>query len=125
MRVDELDTPVLMVDASALERNIARMQTLASDAGLALRPHAKAHKSPIVANMQMAAGAVGVCCAKLGEAEVLGSEGVGNILITTGVVGESKTSRLLALARQTTVSRLGDPSKLQRLTFTSAMITLQ
>ena len=108
MRVDELDTPVLLVDAAALERNIARMQALAGDAGLALRPHAKAHKSPIVAKMQIDAGAVGVCCAKLGEAEVLAAAGVPDILITTEVIGAPKVARLVHAAQQARIAVVAD-----------------
>ena len=96
MKIEELDTPVLMVNAAALERNIERMERMTSAAGISYRPHAKTHKSAKVAKMQIDAGAIGVCCAKLAEAEVLANEGVDNILITTPVVGESKISRLMA-----------------------------
>ena len=108
MKIEELDTPVLMVDAAAFERNIARMSTLAAEAGIAYRPHAKAHKSPHVAKLQMAAGAVGVCCAKLGEAEVMAEAGVGNILITTGVIGRSKVMRLINAAQQSHIAVVAD-----------------
>ena len=96
MKIEELDTPVLTVNAAALERNIERMERMTSAAGISYRPHAKTHKSAKVAKMQIDAGAIGVCCAKLAEAEVLANEGVDNILITTPVVGESKISRLMA-----------------------------
>ena len=64
MRIEDLDTPVLMIEAAALERNIARMKALAQAAGIAYRPHAKSHKSPLIAAMQIAAGANGPCAAK-------------------------------------------------------------
>jgi 3-hydroxy-D-aspartate aldolase len=96
----DLNTPALVVEVAALERNIAAMAKFAADAGLALRPHAKTHKSVEIARRQIAAGAVGVCCAKLGEAEALTDGGVDNILITSPVVGASGVDRLAALARR-------------------------
>ncbi len=94
-----LNTPALLIDVDALDRNIAVMADLARAAGVALRPHAKTHKSVDIARRQIAAGAVGVCCAKLGEAEALSEGGIENILITSPVVGRSATERLIALAR--------------------------
>ena len=82
-----LNTPALVVDLEALERNIAAMAAFGRSAGLALRPHAKTHKSVEIARRQIAAGAVGVCCAKLGEAEALADGGIESILITSPVVG--------------------------------------
>jgi 3-hydroxy-D-aspartate aldolase len=76
----DLNTPVLIVDIEALDRNIATMAAFADSHGLALRPHAKTHKSPDIAKRQIAAGAIGICCAKLGEAEALADGGV-----TTGL----------------------------------------
>ena len=94
-----LNTPALLIDIDALDRNVAAMAGLARASGIALRPHAKTHKSVEIARRQMAAGAVGVCCAKLGEAEALSEGGVDNILITSPVVGRPATERLIALAR--------------------------
>ncbi len=108
MKISELDTPVLLVDAEALGRNIARMQEMTAAAGVTYRPHSKTHKSSVIARMQLEAGAVGVCCAKLGEAEVMGAAGIGNILITTPVVGDSKIGRLLHLANQVPVAVVAD-----------------
>ena len=71
MKTGELDTPILTIDSEALDRNITRMKEMTTAAGIYSRPHAKTHKSATIARMQMEAGAVGVCCAKLGEAEVL------------------------------------------------------
>lgn len=98
-----LNTPVLVVDRDALERNIAAMARFARDRGLALRPHAKTHKCVEIARLQMEAGAVGVCCAKLGEAEALADGGVGSILITSPVVTPQAIERLAALH-----ARIGD-----------------
>jgi D-serine deaminase-like pyridoxal phosphate-dependent protein len=98
-----LNTPVLVLDRDALGRNIAAMAQFARANGLALRPHAKTHKSVEIARLQLAAGAVGVCCAKLGEAEALAAGGVGEILITSPVVTPQAIKRLTALH-----ARIGD-----------------
>ena len=103
----ELDTPVLTVDADALDRNIAH-ERHDGDGRHFYRPHAKTHKSATVARKQIDAGAIGVCCAKLGEAEVLASEGIDNILITTPVIGESKIGRLLAARSQARIAVVAD-----------------
>lgn len=94
----DLNTPVLVLDVDALDRNIQRMAALAANHGVALRPHAKTHKSIDIALRQKAAGAVGVCCAKIGEAEVLADGGVGGILITSPVAAPAAVDRLAALA---------------------------
>jgi D-serine deaminase-like pyridoxal phosphate-dependent protein len=96
----DLNTPALVVDLEALDRNIAAMAGFARQSGVALRPHAKTHKCAEIARRQIAAGAVGVCCAKLGEAEALTDAGVDNILITSPVVGPSAVKRLVALAHR-------------------------
>jgi len=93
-----LNTPALVLDIEALDRNIAAMATFAAQRSLTLRPHAKTHKSVDIARRQIAAGAVGVCCAELGEAEALADGGVEGMLITSPVVGEAATERLIALA---------------------------
>lgn len=92
-----LNTPALVIDRDALGRNIAAMGAFAKARGVALRPHAKTHKSVDIAKMQIAAGAVGVCCAKIGEAEVLADGGVDGILITSPVVTPQAIARLAAL----------------------------
>jgi 3-hydroxy-D-aspartate aldolase len=94
----DLNTPALIVEVEALDRNIAAMAAFARRAGLNLRPHAKTHKSVQIARRQIVAGAVGVCCAKLGEAEALAEGGIENILITSPVVGAAGVARLAALA---------------------------
>ncbi|MBX3431336.1 MAG: DSD1 family PLP-dependent enzyme [Hyphomonadaceae bacterium] len=92
-----LNTPVLVVDRDVLQRNIEAMARFARESGMALRPHAKTHKSADIARLQMEAGAAGVCCAKLGEAEALAEGGVQNILITSPVVTPQAVERLIAL----------------------------
>jgi len=94
----QLPTPALVVDLDALEANLARMRQRAEAAGVALRPHAKTHKSAAIARRQIAAGAVGICCAKLGEAEALAAAGVRKLLVTSPVVGDDTTVRAVALA---------------------------
>jgi D-serine deaminase-like pyridoxal phosphate-dependent protein len=79
MDLSTLPTPRAFIDRARLQHNIATMQALASSAGVRLRPHAKTHKSPVIAKMQLDAGAVGVCCAKLAEAEVLAEAGIRDI----------------------------------------------
>lgn len=92
-----LPTPALVLDRQALDRNIARMASRARDAGVALRPHAKSHKSSFIAQRQIAAGAVGICCAKLGEAEALSRAGIESILLTSPIVSVANARRLWAL----------------------------
>jgi len=93
----ELNTPVLVLDRDTLGRNVQKMAAFAKRSGVALRPHAKSHKSLAIARMQLDAGAVGLCCAKLGEAEVLASGGIPSILITSPVVSAPAIERLIAL----------------------------
>ena len=97
----DLNTPVLVLELDALDRNIARMAELARQAGVRLRPHAKTHKSVDIALRQIAAGAVGVCCAKLGEAEALAEGGVTGLHITSPVVSAPAIQRLVALNART------------------------
>ncbi len=92
-----LNTPVLLIDRDALERNIAAMAAFAKQAGITLRPHSKTHKSVEIAKLQVAAGAVGVCCAKLGEAEAMADGGIESILITSPVVAPQGIERLMKL----------------------------
>lgn len=94
----DLNTPVLVLDVEVLDRNIAAMAALIAAKGIALRPHAKTHKSVDIALRQIAAGAVGVCCAKIGEAEALNEGGVKGILITSPVAAQRAIQRLAALA---------------------------
>jgi 3-hydroxy-D-aspartate aldolase len=93
----DLNSPVLVLDVAALDRNIARMAERARAAGVRLRPHAKTHKSPDIARRQIAAGAVGQCCAKLGEAEALAQAGIAGLHITSPVVARPAIERLVAL----------------------------
>ncbi len=100
MRVMELDTPSVIVDLDVLERNIAEMAARAGEAGVALRPHIKTHKTPEIARLQLAAGAIGVTCAKVGEAEALADAGLTDFFIAHPLVTAAKARRLAALARR-------------------------
>src|SRR6202158_4426134 len=91
-----LDTPALLVDLDVMEANIARIVAACRGHGVAWRPHSKAHKTPEIAKMQIAAGAIGVTCAKLGEAEVMAGAGIRDILIANQIVGATKVRRLVA-----------------------------
>ncbi len=97
----ELDTPSLCLDAAALERNIARMAAFLAGKPVALRPHCKTHKCPTIAWKQLEAGAIGITCAKLGEAEVMARAGIKDLLIANQIVGPRKISRLVNLAAYT------------------------
>jgi len=104
MHVSEVDTPALIIELDALERNIRRMQENIKGKRVYLRPHSKTHKSTVIANMQIAAGAVGVCCQKVSEAEIMANGGVRDIFISNEVIGENKVRRVAALARRVKVS---------------------
>src|SRR5438445_6156222 len=108
LRLDELETPVLTADLDAVERNIAGMQSYCDEHGLVLRPHIKTHKLPALARMQVDAGARGITCQKLGEAEVMANAGFDDILISFPLVGEAKAERLAALARSADMGVAGD-----------------
>src|SRR4030081_3910733 len=93
----EYGTPAAVIDMDRVERNIARIQAACDAAGLANRPHIKTHKSPMLAKLQIAAGAKGITCQKLGEAEIMADAGIDDILISYNLIGEEKMARLGAL----------------------------
>ncbi len=99
MREEDIDTPALLIDLDAFEANLDRMAALLAPTGVKLRAHAKTHKSPVIAKLQMARGAVGQCVQKVAEAEVLAWGGIPDILVSNEVVGAAKLARLCALAR--------------------------
>lgn len=104
MRIADLDTPSLLVDMDRLEANLDRMARTVRAADLRLRPHTKTHKTPEIAKMQLARGAVGITVAKIGEAEVMADAGVEDIFIAHQVVGEKKIERLVELANRAKVA---------------------
>ena len=103
----EYGTPAVVVDLDRVERNIKRLQARCDAAGLANRPHMKTHKSPVIAAMQRDAGAKGITCQKLGEAEVMAGAGFDDILISYNIIGEEKIARLAALMGKADVTVYG------------------
>lgn len=97
---ERIPTPAAVIDLAAFDRNVARMAARARAAGLALRPHAKSHKCAALVRRQMDQGAVGVCCAKLAEAEALAAEGIGHILVTSPIAGATNAARAARLAAE-------------------------
>src|SRR6266568_9453378 len=102
--IADIDTPALVVDLDALDRNIAKMAEFSRTTAIRVRPHAKTHKSPAIALRQIAQGAVGQCVQKVGEAEALVRGGVADVLASNQVVGERKLCRLAGLAREAKVA---------------------
>jgi D-serine deaminase-like pyridoxal phosphate-dependent protein len=104
----ELDTPALVLDVELVERNLAAMAELGRRLGKRLRPHVKTHKTPWLARLQLAHGAIGVSAAKLGEVEAMIQGGVTEILLTSEIVGPRKVARLLALSRHANLMNVVD-----------------
>jgi D-serine deaminase-like pyridoxal phosphate-dependent protein len=108
MHIDQLETPAAIVELDKLEANIARFQSYLSEHGIANRPHIKTHKIPEIAHMQLKAGAVGITCQKIGEAEVMAQAGIQDIFLPYNIIGESKLERLMRLARRVKLSVTAD-----------------
>src|SRR5512134_442549 len=98
MRIEDLETPSVLIDLDKMKHNIVRMQALCDDLGLAFRPHVKTHKIPEIARMQIEAGAVGIACQKLTEADVFIQANLDDILIPYNIVGAQKARRLADMA---------------------------
>jgi D-serine deaminase-like pyridoxal phosphate-dependent protein len=93
-----IPTPAAVLDLDAFDRNLGKMASRAREAGLALRPHSKSHKTSAIARRQIEAGAVGICCAKLAEAEAMAAAGIAAILVTSPIAGPSQAARAARLA---------------------------
>src|SRR6201995_1831784 len=106
----EYGTPCAVIDMDKVERNIARIQAACEAAGVANRPHIKTHKSPYLAKLQIAAGAKGITCQKLGEAEVMAEAGIDDILISYNLLGDEKMARLGALQTKANMTVAADNS---------------
>jgi 3-hydroxy-D-aspartate aldolase len=102
-RLDEVDTPALILELDAFEANLATLDRSLKGRRVRVRPHAKTHKCPEIAKRQIARGAVGVCCQKVSEAEAMVDGGVADVLVSNEVVGATKIARLAALARRAKV----------------------
>lgn len=113
MNISEIPTPAVLVDAATLKRNLERMQTAVTAHGKRLRPHAKTHKSPEIARMQIAQGAAGICCAKLGEAEVFAEHGVDDIRLPYPL-NPVNADRVFALAGRIALSFIVDDTRVAR-----------
>ncbi|MCY4403836.1 MAG: DSD1 family PLP-dependent enzyme [Candidatus Poribacteria bacterium] len=99
----ELDTPALLIDLDIMEKNIQKMADYITSVNTELRPHVKTHKTPIIAQKQIKAGAIGVTCAKLGEAEEIIKTGIRDVLIANQIVGKHKIARLINLAKRSEI----------------------
>src|SRR5258708_20356332 len=98
MTLDEVDTPALVIDLDAFERNLRRLPDRVGGSGVRMRPHAKTHKCPVIALKQIELGAVGVCVQKVSEAEAMVYGGVRDVLVTNEIVGRPKLRHLVSLA---------------------------
>lgn len=106
--VTSVDTPALMLDLNAFERNLDRMAKALAHSGVRLRAHAKSHKTPEVARRQIASGAVGICCQKVSEASIFVEAGIQDVLVSNEIVGAAKAARLADLARRARIGVLAD-----------------
>ena len=114
MHIDELETPVPVVDMDRMQANITRLQNYLDEHKIANRPHIKTHKIPAIARMQVDAGAVGITCQKVSEAEIMVDAGFTDIFLPYNILGESKLRRLMALARRVTLSVTADSAVIVR-----------
>lgn len=103
IKITEIDTPSIIVDLNLVEENIKKMQEFANDNHVSMRPHSKTNKSPYWAKKQVNAGAIGICCAKLGEAEMMADGGIKEILIPNQIVTEQKINRLVEVNKKSKV----------------------
>jgi len=122
MHIDELETPVPVVDIDRMEANIARLQLYLDEHKIANRPHIKTHKIPAIAKMQMDAGAVGITCQKVSEAEVFANAGFNDIFLPYNIIGESKLKRLMTLAARINISVTADSAFTARGLSNAAML---
>lgn len=111
MKIHQLETPALILDKAVFEENLRTMNALISGTTMALRPHYKSHKCPTITRLQIACGAKGVTCAKLGEAEDLADHGVNDILIANQIVQPEKLCRLAALAKKCRLTVCADDAE--------------
>jgi D-serine deaminase-like pyridoxal phosphate-dependent protein len=111
MDIGSLETPAAVVDLDALGANIVRMQEYMDGHGIANRPHIKTHKIPAIAQMQVEAGAVGIACQKLGEAEIMARAGLKDIFLPYNILGETKLARLVELSRHASIRVTADSER--------------
>ena len=106
--LQDVDTPALLLDLDAFERNLDRLEASLRGRSIRVRPHSKSHKCPEIALRQVARGAVGVCCQKVSEAEAMVEGGISNVLVSNEIVGPAKIARLAALAGRAQLGVLVD-----------------
>ncbi len=104
MHINELDTPIPVIDLDRVEHNIHKLQNYLDKHGIKSRPHIKTHKLPFLAHQQLEAGAIGITCQKISEAAVMAAAGIKDILITYNIIGDAKVMPLAQLAKQTELS---------------------
>ncbi len=109
--VELIETPALFVDLDAYEQNLDRMAAIIAEYGVRFRPHAKTHKSPEIALDQIKRGAIGVCCQKVSEAEVMVLGGVADVLVSNEIVGRAKLQRLAGLAKSARIGVCADDAE--------------
>jgi D-serine deaminase-like pyridoxal phosphate-dependent protein len=122
MHIDELETPVPVVDIDRMEANIARLQLYLDEHKIANRPHIKTHKIPAIAKMQMDAGAVGITCQKVSEAEVMAIAGFNDFFLPYNIIGAAKLKRLMALVERIQMSVTTDSAFTARGLSNAAML---
>jgi D-serine deaminase-like pyridoxal phosphate-dependent protein len=108
LHIDAIETPAVLIDIDRVEANLARAQAYADGHKLKLRPHIKTHKLPLFAHRQVALGAIGITCQKLGEAEVMADAGLDDILLPYNILGQEKLARLVSLARRVRLTATAD-----------------
>ena len=106
--ISQFGTPCPVIDLDIIESNIREAQKICDSVGVANRPHIKTHKSPLLAKMQIDAGAKGITCQKLGEAEVMAKAGIDDILIATNIIGAAKSGRLASLQKKLSLKVCAD-----------------
>src|SRR5260370_5004699 len=114
MRLSGIDTPARLLELNAMERDLAKMAGFFSVGSTRLRPHYKNHKCPALARRQIDAGAIGMTCATLAEAEALVANGIGNILISSEIAGDRKIRRFVDLSRRSDIIAVVDNAKAAR-----------
>jgi len=107
-RKEDLDTPALLIDLDLMEKNIRQMAEFLKEKKAKLRPHTKVHRTPVIARKQMEAGAIGICCQKVRQAEIMADAGINDILIPNVIATPDKINRLTALAKRSNITVLID-----------------
>jgi hypothetical protein len=108
MRIEDIETPAVLIDLDLVEANIARAQAIFDQLGKGFRPHIKTHKIPYLARLQMKAGAIGIACQKISEAEVFAADGFDDILLCFNLLSPAKIARARVLAEAGVLTTVAD-----------------